>query len=202
PRPEHRERLPRRARHRVHGQAGAATGRAGGASQRRETRAREEGEGLAAAARGGVGADRNRRWCRLRRQRQLPRPPRPDLHARARGRPRRRAPGDERAGSRHDGPALLAPRRGGQRGERRGAQWRGPQRWQRGGRVMRRDRLIGLGLLALGAFALLRGTGPRGLFMELVWLAALAWLALIAWRMLARQTLGVKLAVHGGLALV
>lgn len=67
---------------------------------------------------------------------------------------------------------------------------------------MNRERLIGLGLLGLGTLALLRGVRPSNLFTELLWLAVLAWLALTAWRLLTRKPLGVRLAVHGVLALV
>ena len=67
---------------------------------------------------------------------------------------------------------------------------------------MKRDQLIGLGLLVVGALVLLRGVRPDTLFFEFLWLAALAWLALQAWRLLKTQPLGIRLAVHGGIALV
>lgn len=67
---------------------------------------------------------------------------------------------------------------------------------------MNRERLIGLGLLAVGAFVLLRDRGPDTLFMEIVWLAVLGWLALVTWRLLGRRPLGLRLAVHGVIALV
>lgn len=67
---------------------------------------------------------------------------------------------------------------------------------------MKRERLIGLGLLAVGAWVLLRDRGPSSLFMELVWLAALGWLALVTWRLLRRRPLAVRLVVHGVIALV
>ena len=67
---------------------------------------------------------------------------------------------------------------------------------------MKRQTLIGLGLLAVGAWALFRGLRPESLFLEIVWLAALAWLALLAWRALRGQPLGLRLGVHGVLALI
>lgn len=67
---------------------------------------------------------------------------------------------------------------------------------------MKRDQLIGLGLLVVGALVLLRGLRPDTLFFEFLWLAALIWLALQAWRMLKTQPLAIRLAVHGGIALV
>lgn len=67
---------------------------------------------------------------------------------------------------------------------------------------MKRDRLIGLALLAVGAWVLLRGRGPGSLFMEFVWLAVLSWLALTAWRLLAGRPLSVRLAAHGVIAFV
>lgn len=67
---------------------------------------------------------------------------------------------------------------------------------------MRREQLIGLGLLVIGALVLLRGVRPDTLFFEFLWLAGLAWLALQAWRLLRRRPLGVRLAVHGGIALI
>lgn len=67
---------------------------------------------------------------------------------------------------------------------------------------MRSQQLIGLGLLVFGALVLLRGVRPDTLFFEILWLVGLSWLALQAWRLLRRQTLGVRLAVHGGIALI
>lgn len=67
---------------------------------------------------------------------------------------------------------------------------------------MKRETLIGLGLLAVGAWILLRGLRPGSLFLEIVWLVALAWLALLAWRALRGRPLGVRLGVHGVLAFI
>jgi hypothetical protein len=64
-------------------------------------------------------------------------------------------------------------------------------------------RRAGVLLVLAGAATLLRGRGAVGLLAETAWLVGLGLAAVVAWRLLERRApLAVRLAVHGGIAVV
>ncbi|MDF1524635.1 MAG: FtsW/RodA/SpoVE family cell cycle protein, partial [Trueperaceae bacterium] len=64
-------------------------------------------------------------------------------------------------------------------------------------------RRAGVLLLLAGAATLLRGRGAVGLLAEAAWLVGLGLAAVVVWRLLERRApLAVRLAVHGGIALL